>query len=266
MAGKALIYAAALACAFGATGEASAKHGVSVYGFKGGGDGANPYGGLVQDASGNFTGTTGVGGAHQACPGGCGTLFKVDKSGTHSVVYNFTGGADGYGPNTDLVLDADGNIYGATALSNSGHGALFELSSTGTFSVLHTFTGSEGSQPGRQLAVAANGDIYGTTLGGGAHNNGTIFKLSAGTLTTLYSFRGDEDGRTPYGGVVMDADGNLFGATQNGADAKCDCGAVYVFSHDGVFSVLHTFKGKSDGGQPLGPLTLTDQGLVGTTR
>lgn len=266
MAGRAFTCVFALVLALGVAADAAAKRNIAVYGFKGGSDGSSPYGGLVMDASGNLYGTTGTGGGGGHCGGGCGTLFKLDTHGTHIVLHDFTGGDDGGAPDGDLVADSAGNIYGATILGSSSFGSLFELSSGGAFSVLHTFAQTDGSWPGNHLAIAPNGDIYGTTAAGGAHNAGTVFKLANdGTLTTLYAFRDQEDGRQPYGGVVMDVNGNLFGATQGGADPKCLCGEVFEFSHDGAFSVLHTFSGKRDGGQPLGPLLVTDAGVVGTT-
>ncbi|MBV8978018.1 MAG: hypothetical protein JO261_09505 [Alphaproteobacteria bacterium] len=253
--------ALAVAFAVGVAGTAEAGRAIIVHDFQGGADGAHPFGGMVQDASGDFYGTTGAGGGGP-CGGGCGTLFKIGRHGSHTVVYDFTGGADGYAPDADLVGDANGNIYGTTAQGNSGDGSIFLQPPKGPLQVLHSFASGEGSPSGR-LWVAANGDIYGTTISGGAATDGTIFKLSAGTLSTLYTFRGEEDGRWPHG-VVMDGGGTLFGATQNGADPSCNCGAVFALSPDGAFSVLHTFLGRKDGGQPVGGLTLTAAGIVGT--
>jgi len=266
MAVRASICAVVLALLCGLASECSAKRNIAFYAFKGGADGAYAYGGLVQDASGDFYGTTGNGGSGGSCAGGCGTLFTLTAGGTHAVIHNFTGGMDGNWPNADLVSDAAGNIFGSTVIGNSSTGSIFKLATDGAFSVLHTFGQIDGSHPGVRLAAADNGDIYGTTGGGGAHGLGTIFKLaSGGTLTTLYDFRDEEDGRWPYGGIVRDANGNLYGGTQNGGDPKCNCGTLFELDHTGTFSVLHTFKGKHDGSQPLGPLTIANDGIAGAT-
>lgn len=246
--------------------SASAKHNVVVYDFAGGSDGNFPYGGLVRDSSGNLYGTTGNGGlAH--CGGGCGTLFRLAPNGTHTVLHDFTGKLDGAYPSGDLVADANGDIYGTTILGDTSGGSVFKLSHDGSFSVLHTFDSqTEGRFPGDRLSVAANGDVYGTTATGGAHGAGSIFKIAAnGTFTTLYAFRDQEDGREAYGGIVADADGNLYGTTQYGGATDCGCGILFKLAGDGSFTVLHAFNGRKDGGQPVGPLLATPSGIVGTT-
>jgi len=62
---------------------------------------------------------------------------------------------------------------------------------------------------------------------------GTVYKLdSSGNFTTLYSFTGGSDGATPYAGVVVDAQGNLWGAASNGgaAAASGGYGTLFVIS------------------------------------
>src|SRR6185503_10477824 len=145
MAVRASICAVVLALLCGLASECSAKRNIAFYAFKGGADGAYAYGGLVQDASGDFYGTTGNGGSGGNCAGGCGTLFKLTAGGTHAVIHNFTGGMDGNWPNADLVSDAAGNIYGSTVIGNSSTGSIFKLATDGAFSVLHTFDQTHGS-------------------------------------------------------------------------------------------------------------------------
>ena len=82
--------------------------------FTGGADGAYPHAGLVRDAAGNLYSTTGGGGGSTVCSDGCGTVFKVRPSGTETVLYSFTGGADGRTPYAGLLRDAAGNLYGTT--------------------------------------------------------------------------------------------------------------------------------------------------------
>jgi uncharacterized repeat protein (TIGR03803 family) len=82
----------------------SANKEVVLHRFKGA-DGANPTAGLVRDAAGNLYGTTyygGSGGCQNGLFRGCGTIFKVDKSGKETLLYSFTGGSDGALPGCRL--------------------------------------------------------------------------------------------------------------------------------------------------------------------
>ena len=80
--------------------------------FGGPGDGGIPYGGLVRDSAGNLYGTTQLGGSTANCGNGCVVVFKVDKTGNETILYSFTGGADGWQPTAGLLRDAAGNLYG----------------------------------------------------------------------------------------------------------------------------------------------------------
>jgi uncharacterized repeat protein (TIGR03803 family) len=198
-----------------------------LYSFTGtGGDGVNPYAGLVRDPRGQLYGTTDLGGAS-----GAGTVFKVANSGKETVLYSFTGGADGGGPVYGyLVRDAAGNLYGTTAAGGSyackgeyGCGVVYKLNTAGKETVLHTFTGTDGDGyfPVAGLLRDAKGNLYGTTAYGGSGNCytgcGTVFKLDkAGNETVLHSFDSSTDGAYPYAGLVRDARGNLYGTTEAG--------------------------------------------------
>jgi uncharacterized repeat protein (TIGR03803 family) len=141
-----------------------------------GGDGANPYAGLVRDTAGNLYGTTFLGGA--SC--NCGTVFKLDTTGKETVLLSFTG-LDGEYTTAGLVQDSAGNLYGTTAGGGtSGYGVVFKLDKTGTETVLHSFTGgtTDGNSPYAGLVRDAAGNLYGTTHSGGASNDGTVFKLT----------------------------------------------------------------------------------------
>jgi uncharacterized repeat protein (TIGR03803 family) len=263
---------AALACAFVlqlavvATRPAQAQTFTQLYQFVGGSGGANPIAGLVPDAAGNLYGTTSAGGViGGTCKilGGCGVVFKLDTSGTETVLYRFTGLADGTYPLAGLVLDAAGNLYGTTsgggvvAGTCNGCGVVFKLDTAGTETVLHSFTGSpDGDSPRAGLVRDAAGNLYGTTLGGGTSNLGTVFKLDpAGTETVLHSFSGP-DGSAPTAGLVLDAAGNLYGTTS---------GTAFKLDTTGIMTLLHTFTGSSDGAGPLGGLVLDAAGnLYGT--
>ncbi|MGA2075853.1 MAG: choice-of-anchor tandem repeat GloVer-containing protein [Terriglobia bacterium] len=86
-----------------------------LYSFSGTPDGANPVGGLVMDVAGNLYSTT-FNGGNVTCTNasGCGTVFKLDTTGNETLLYMFSGGADGAYPTGGLVMDAAGNLYGTT--------------------------------------------------------------------------------------------------------------------------------------------------------
>ncbi len=199
---------------------------------------------------------------------------------TFKVLYSFTGGADGGGAWSSLVMDNQGNLYGTTSGGGAyGYGTVYELSpnSDGTWSetVLHSFmlNDPDGANPEGTLILDSAGNLYGTTPSAGEHNSGTAFELirSSGgwTLQVLYAFgayRGDAGG--PRGGLLMGGEGNLFGAGGGGAIGP---GAAFELS-PGVSgwteSVIYSFgANKGIGGIGLSTgLTLDAMGnLYGTT-
>lgn len=142
------------------------------------------------------------------------------------------------------------------------------------FRVVHAFVGSDGEAPYSRLLPGLNGSFYGTTFAGGAGNClggcGTVFNLASdGTETVLYSFLAGSDGDFPSAGVIADAAGNLYGTTSEGGGSGCDglgCGTIYKLSPDGSEEILYSFKGGTDGANPLGGLIADASGnLYGTT-
>jgi uncharacterized repeat protein (TIGR03803 family) len=146
-----------------------------LYTFTGSGDGNSPEAGLIRDANGNLYGTTVAGGSSFA-----GTVFKLDASGTETVLYNFTGGADGGNPSwASLLRDSAGNLYGTTPVGgSSGFGVVFKLDPTGKFTVLHSFSGHDGKIPYGTLVRDKAGNLYGTTYEGGRYGGGVLFKIA----------------------------------------------------------------------------------------
>src|SRR5208283_5378540 len=229
-----------------------------LYTFTGTGeDGAAPYAGLVRDAQGNLYGTT-LGGGSPTCEYvtgiyGCGTVFKVDTTGKETVLYTFCSASnctDGGGPEANLVLDAQGNLYGTTRFGGSpactphGCGTVFKLDPTGKETVLYSFTGKpDGAGPYAGLVRDVQGNLYGTTDSGGANGEGTVFKVdTTGKETVLYSFCSAgypncTDGAQPMAGLVQDAQGNLYGTTFWGGDLVCNapdgCGTVFKLTKNG---------------------------------
>ena len=145
-----------------------------LYTFKGQPDGALPYAGLILDTAGNLYGTT-LQGGNRGCSsnGSCGVIFKLDTSGNETLLYAFTGKADGGNPNGPLVMDATGNLYGTAAWGTlsgggAGDGVVFKLEPSGKETVLYTFTGGvDGGGPDGGLTMDSHGDLYGTTVVGG---------------------------------------------------------------------------------------------------
>ena len=240
-----------------------------LYSFTGtGGDGAYPFAGLVRDAKGNLYGTTYYGG-DPACnpPDGCGTVFKLDRTGKETVLYSFTGSPDGSFSGSGLLRDAQGDLYGTTPQGGaSANGTVFKLDATGKETVLYSFTGGvDGGNPTAVLVRDAQGNLYGTTRNGGAYGNGTVFELdTTGKETVLYSFTGGADGSSPRGSLLRDAQGNLYGHTKSGG--AYDDGTVFKLDTTGNETVLHSFTGGADGNWP-GDFVLDAQGnLYGTTQ
>ncbi|HEX3943884.1 MAG TPA: choice-of-anchor tandem repeat GloVer-containing protein [Rhizomicrobium sp.] len=265
--------AAAMLIAFASAAEAKNDH--VLYSFAGGnGDGARPLAGLFTDAQGNFYGTTANGGSENECDQvggyGCGTVFKLAPDGTETVLYVFSGGADGSAPHSRPVMDAAGNLYGTTFLGGTGTGVIFKISPAGKESVLYTFQGgNDGGVLNAGVIFDDAGNLYGTTVYGGAAGQGTVFELTArGKFKTLYSFAGGSDGGQATSGLIRDGAGNLYGTTSEGGGVNCGvgCGTVFKLTPQGQETVLYAFQGGDhDGASPFG-VTMDSKGtLYGTT-
>jgi uncharacterized repeat protein (TIGR03803 family) len=233
-------------------------------------DGANPlFSPVIFDKSGNLYGTTQWGGAFNV-----GTVFELSPVGaswTATILYSFTGGADGGHPAAGLVMDRAGNLFGTGQTGGAnGQGTVFKVSPSGAETLLYTFgnQSGDGSYPFAGLVLDETGNLYGTTVSGGAKGGGTVFKLSpSGAETLLYTFRNQSgDGSYPYAGVVFDNKGNLYGATYSGG-AKGG-GTVFKLAPSGAETVLYSFGNQSgDGSNPFGGFLIFDNNgnLYGTT-
>ena len=220
---------------------------------------------------------------------GQGAIFELTPHGSEKVLYTFKGGVDGRFPDSGLIEDAAGNLYGVTSEGGRGDstangyeccGTVFKLSPDGTESVLYAFQGgSDGAFPQGNLLEDASGNLYGATYIGGDQDChifgppgcGTIFKLAPdGTKTMLHAFKGGTDGVSPNGALVMDESGDLYGTTSEGGAGGgrqlCGCGVVFKLSPDGREVILHAFRYSPDGAFPLAGLLRDSAGnLYGTT-
>ena len=241
--------------------------------FTGGHDGLNPTASVIRDAAGNIYGTTNFGGTANV-----GTVFKITSANKETVLYSFTGGADGSQPIADLIRDAHGNLYGTTIYGGTctelpnGCGVVFKVDPTGKETVIHDFQGGiDGGGPAGGLVMDSAGNLYGTTAGLGLFNAGTVFKIDpSGNKTILYNFEpgSSMDGNGPGTDLAFGPGQILYGTTSAGGDvnfcAPFGCGTVFKLDTHDVETVLHGFDG-ADGATPGGPVARDSAGnLYGT--
>jgi uncharacterized repeat protein (TIGR03803 family) len=265
-----------------AGGAWAASNGKLVYSFAGLGDGADPATSLTFDGAGNGYGTTVVGGS------GYGTVFELKRlSGgkfQETVLYSFSGGADGKNPYGGVIFDGAGNLYGTTVSGGSGGvcsgdgcGVVFELTNNGgiwTESVLYNFTGgNDGSGPGGGVVFDKSGNLYGTTPDGGEFSQGVVYELSlqgsTWKQTVIHAFTGGNDGAVgSLGSLLLDPSGNFYGVSELGGAHSA--GTVFRLSPlaggQWKFTTLYGFAGQPDAAFPYGGL-ITDgkNNFYGTT-
>ncbi len=253
-------------------------------------NGEVPVAGVTIGASGEIYGTAWHGGANNY-----GTIFQLTPPApgatawTQSVLYNFTGNADGGFPEAPLLVDATGALYGTANFGGAwGNGTAFKLTppaagqTAWTNTVLTSFDGPHGVWPSAVMVADASGALYGTTTLGGYHGEGAIFKLTppaagqtAWTETVLYSFTGGTDGGTAGNPVLLDASGALYGVTGTGGDLSCSrdtgCGVVFKLTPPAAGqtawteTVLHAFSGPdgaSGQGVPAAGLVAGPDGVL----
>ena len=258
----------------------------SIFGFYSGLGGACPNGKvlLVTPANGSpgyIYGTTYYGGTTDN-----GIVYQLTKGadGTYSeqVIYSFTGGSDGGNPTAGLKMDANGALYGTASTSNGQPiGVVFQLvppkiaGETWSYNVIHAFGApGDGANPQSDLIVGTKGALWGTTVAGGT-GFGTVYQLAPPVVggvwgeTVIYTFTGGADGAQPYAGLAADLNNNIFGATYTAGTSNA--GTVFKLSPpvkgrpSWTETTLYTFKGTTDGLNPLGGVTLNGTGIIGTT-
>jgi uncharacterized repeat protein (TIGR03803 family) len=202
-----------------------------------GANGRSPAGSLIADANGDLFGTTSSGGAD-----GFGTVFEIAKTSTGYANAPITlvsfNDADGSTPEGSLLADANGDLFGTTS-SGGGGGTVFEIArtSTGYASApitLASFNFPDSTIPHGSLIADANGDLFGTTGGGGGNDRGSVFEIkrtAAGYASRPITVARFADGGLPLAALLADADGDLFGTTQDGG--ANDTGSVFEITDSG---------------------------------
>lgn len=219
----------------------------TIFSFTGSATGTFPMAGLIVDGEGNLYGTTQQGGSaadgvvYELSPPSSGTTWN------ETVIWNFSHHVpDGEGPESSLLLDSKGNLFGTCPLSTSGSGIAFELSPPAqsggawTEQILYTFPNStsDGAGPDSNLIFDADGNLWGTTEQGGPNldatgGDGSIFELTPQTGGTwkeqpVYFFGSSKgDGFTTTAGLIEDSSGNFYGTTKDGGNGV---GTVFEFT------------------------------------
>jgi len=240
-----------------------------------------PIASLIFDSAGNLYGTT-----SSSYDGGdaYGTVFKltrqVNGNWTETVLHEFVNKMDGRQPQASLIFDSRGNLYGTTVYGGVYSGGIaFQLTPQAdgkwTEKVLHNFGhgSSDGTEPTGSLIFDAARNLYGTLLSGGSYGNGAVFELSPNasggwTERILEDFANSTtNGKYPYGNLIFDAAGDLYGTTGNGG--TYGQGVVYKLSPnaggDWTEELLYSFAGGPDGGFPVAGVVFDAVGnLYGT--
>jgi uncharacterized repeat protein (TIGR03803 family) len=237
-----------------------------------GGDGANPLAGVTLKG-GALYGTTELG-PLVSNSSGYGTVYQIQHVGTNwyaSDIYLFSYN-DGAIPISRVVFGPDGYLYGTTLYGpNVLLGTVFSLVPSSEICrtancfwkerALYAFTGADGMFPGAgDLIWDQQNNIYGTTEDGGSNQQGNVFQLTPSgnnwTGTSLYDFGAGNDIQRPYGGVIFDQAGNLWGTTLYGGNNNQ--GGIYELKYAvGVGwqeSVIYRFNGATDGAGSAGAL------------
>jgi uncharacterized repeat protein (TIGR03803 family) len=196
-------------------------------------DGTTPIAGVTFDADGSLYGATQA--LYQSV-GNSGVVFKLSRSKQgwrEQVLTTFaqtgTGIQQLWG---DVMLDHDGNLYGSAFQGGlNNYGGLFELSKKENSKRVLKFSGSEGAEPANDLLIDPQGrGLISTAQSGGGAGGGTLFQITPqGDFIVLYSFNPFLGDFSPSGGVVEDAQGNMYGVLSNGEFNTESAGSVYEF-------------------------------------
>jgi uncharacterized repeat protein (TIGR03803 family) len=199
--------------------------------------------GLTMDPAGNIYGIGSVG-DHP-------TVYELSQNlqgdWMPAVLYSFPAFKQGTGPEGTLALDKEGNIYGTTVGSGKlkSFGTVFELRPPLTRTkgaewrkkVLYAFKGyanEDGANPFAGVTLDKDGDVFGTTLAGGQYSYGTVYELfnflDGSYGEAILASVAAAGGINPYGGVILDSAGNVYGTTTYGGASNL--GIVYEVTNN----------------------------------
>lgn len=242
-------------------------------------DGSSPAWGVYMDSHGALYGTTQYDGSS-----GHGTIYKLTPSGSsynETILHNFQGGSDGALSVSGLIADANGALYGTTDGSSLGNGTAFKLAPSGSSYTFSTIATGLYCPIYENLLLDKNGKMLYGEESGCTGTGGNIFELKPSKrnyrFKRLYSFKNLPDGANPYGGLVADKKGVMYGTTWNGGTGTvcggAGCGTVFSITASGKERVLYSFKGANhsasspnDAELPQGGATIDSAGnLYGTS-
>lgn len=187
---------------------------------------------------------------------------QLANAQTFTIFHNFTGGTGGATPSPGLVMDGEGNLYGAAGGGANGLGMIYQLTTSGVFTPLYSFTGgADGVGPTSKLAIDTQGNLYGASNSGGTNGGGDVFKVTpAGIVTVLYNFPDTPDLFFPDAGLVLDTSNNIYGTREYGGNFGA--GTAFEVTSSGVGTILHSFGSTGDGKQPRAGVVVDGNGNV----
>lgn len=221
------------------------------------------YGNLFLAIAGNTNGGTSA----------FGEVLKITPSGTLSTLANFNSMGSEARPNTGVVMDGNGNLYGAADVSNLANGyglcgigsveSSFKVAPSGAISPVCGPNSYSGFPALSEPMIDSSGNIYVTS----SNSNGAIYKITPSlAVFTLYSFSGDKNSSNTiyHSDLAIDSSGNLYGTTSN--DGVNGVGSVFKLTPAGAESTIYSFKNSGDGAFPMAGLVMDSSGnLYGTT-
>jgi len=243
---------------------------IHTFGPSGKGDGQYPASDLAFDAQGNMFGTTFAGGASSF---GEGTLYELSPSSngwTETILHSFPSSRnDGANPKTGvLVGKIQTHLYSSTT-SGGADGTIYRLWFNNGQWVEKRINDNSGEQTGGDLVMDRHLNIYGASNNAGANGTGSLWEMvyhpnRMRSFRLLYSFGADGsgDGTHPQSGVIVGADGTVYGTT--GFGGANNQGIVFALTksenNQWEEKILYGFTGGNDGGAPVGQLIQDTQG------
>lgn len=241
-----------------------------LFNFTGGPDGSQPMSGVILK-NGFLYGAT-SGGGRDSGVRGCGVVFKMTKTGAETVLWTFQGSPnDGCGPEGELIMDLQGNLYGTThAGGMAGEGTIFKVTPEGTETVLYHFVGGLFNVGGTIALDQTHNLLYGIAFQEQPDLSflPSILRLDLSNLDanpSWYTFGVRPNGSQmgPAADLTVDGTGNLCGATVNGG--TLGFGSVFEIPFGRTYKDIYSFQNQEDGVGPNSGVVLHKGNLYGFT-